>query len=447
MTLLQDQLTAHNRFGFGLAPNETLAPDPRGWLRAQIERFNPAPASLRRAPGPAPLDLLLSESGKDKTERRQFYDAFRAQVADRLETARISDTPFMERLVHFWSNHFAVSADKRVTTALTADFEFDGIRPNITGKFIDLFESAATHPAMLIYLDQSRSIGPESLVGRRRTGRKRRNAGLNENLAREILELHSMGVRSGYSQSDVEELARALTGYTVAAMRGGPANAGDPGSFVFASNRHEPGTRRLLGKSFPQAGRNQARQMLQEIARQPATAKFIATKLARHFIADKPPAASVARIADAFSRSEGDLPSVYHALINEDAAWQPAKAKFKQPWEWTVSAMRSGGIPARQPRFLARTLSGLGQKTWTPGSPAGFPDEEVRWLAPDALIRRADAALQLASRHSGPLDARKIAAHAFQGQMAEDSQGAIAGAGDPDQAFALFAMSPEFLWR
>ncbi|WP_114521149.1 DUF1800 domain-containing protein [Altererythrobacter sp. ZODW24] len=447
MTLLHDQLTAHNRFGFGLAPGEAPAQDPRDWLRSQVGRFDPKPASLSRAKGPAPLDLLLGETGADKTERKKFYDAFRAQIADRLETARLSDTPFMERLVHFWSNHFAVSADKRATAALSAGFEFEGIRPHITGKFIDLLESAATHPAMLLYLDQSRSIGPNSSVGRSRADRQRRNSGLNENLAREILELHSMGVRSGYSQDDIEELARALTGYTVASMRGGPANTAAAGSFVFVPARHEPGTRRLLGKRFPQAGRDQARQMLQEIARQPATAEFIATKLARHFIADNPPAASIARIATAFRGSDGDLPTVYRALINEEAAWRPAKAKFKQPWEWTVSAMRSGGISAQEPRFLARMLQGLGQKIWAPGSPAGFPDEEARWLAPDALIRRADAALQLATRHPGALDARMIADHAFQGELADDSRGAIAGASDPDQAFALFAMSPEFLWR
>ena len=438
-------LIAHNRFGFGLAPDEAPTKDPRGWLERQLEsgRDMPSVAETRIR------DLLPKMLSADAPEgRRAFYDEYRLLVRERAELARTSKAPFIERLVHFWTNHFAISANKKVAKALAPGFEFGAIRPHVTGTFEDLLMAAETHPAMLIYLDQSRSVGPKSPLGLRRTAKDRRNAGLNENLAREILELHSMGVRSGYQQEDVVELARALTGFSVTGLVGGPNEGGGPtGTFVFDAARHEPGERRLLGKTYPAGGIEQARAILHDIARHPATARFVATKLSRHFIADSPPSDAIDRIANAFLASDGALVPTYRALVAEEAAWRPGPSKFKNPWEWTVSALRTSGIAAPEGNFLPKWLETLGQATWEPASPAGFADEESAWLSPDPLVRRADFASALAVKASEFRDVREIAQHAFQGTMSENSRQAIAGAGDPAQALALLLMSPEFLWR
>ena len=445
MATANEILIAHNRFGYGLAPGESASHTPQQWLLDQIDAFTPRPNILIIPPERSGM-AAYERFQRDQSQLRDFYDSYRHLVGLRAEAARVSPTPFMERMVHFWANHFAISSDKKVVNALSSSFEFDALRPHIAGNFLDLLLAAETHPAMIIYLDQSRSIGPKSTLGLRRSNRGGKNHGLNENLAREILELHTMGVRSGYSQQDVLALAYALTGYTVGGMQGGPVDA-EMGAFVFDPRRHEPGAQQLLSRSFPQSGETQASAMLAEIVKHPATARFIATKLARHFIADQPPPASIERIAGAFLKSGGDLPSVYQALITDGAAWQTAKAKVKSPWDWMISAIRTSGISTVKPNWLARALENLGQKTWTPGSPAGFPDTNESWLAPDALLRRADIAAELATHGRTTFDPRLLASQAFLDTMSDDSLAAIGAAGDAGQGMALYLMSPEFLWR
>ena len=223
----QDQLIAHNRFGYGLAPDEQPAADPRGWLEMQLRAYGPASAALTAAPRAADvLDMVVQAQGGGQAAKRPINDAHRAWIAARLEAARISPAPFAERLVHFWANHFAISTDKTLLRALGGPFEFDAIRPHITGNFLDLLMAVETHPAMLVYLDQVKSMGPDSTVGVRRGARGARNSGLNENLGREILELHTMGARSGYTQADVIALAKGLTGYTVSGFFGGGGRCG-----------------------------------------------------------------------------------------------------------------------------------------------------------------------------------------------------------------------------
>lgn len=234
------------------------------------------------------------------------------------------------------------------------------------------------HPGMLVYLDQVRSIGPGSEMGqlaRRRGGRR----GLNENLAREILELHTLGVNGGYTQADVTELARALTGWTVSGMARGPVGrsivqASQRGSFAFADALHEPGARRILGRTYAQPGERQAHAALADLARHPSTARHLATKLSRHFAGDDPPPAMVERLARAYQSSGGDLPTVYRAIINSPEAWAERPVKFKTPWEWTVSSFRALGARQVSPKVAATLLRELGQPTWQPGSPAGYAD-------------------------------------------------------------------------
>jgi uncharacterized protein (DUF1800 family) len=215
---------------------------------------------------------------------------YRAEALARLQRAVIADCGFVERLVVFWSNHFCISANKGGLARMWAgSFEREAIRPHVLGRFSDMLKAVEQHPAMLFFLDNQQSLGPESRAG------ENRKRGLNENLAREIMELHTLGVGGGYSQDDVTSLARIITGWTFAGRLG---QLGTPGTFVFNANAHQPGAQRLLGKIYENNGVAQGEAALADIARHPSTAKFIATKFVRHFVADDPPPALVARLQD-----------------------------------------------------------------------------------------------------------------------------------------------------
>lgn len=372
----------------------------------------------------------------------------------RVSSAVQTDTPFAERLVHFWSNHFAVSADKQPVVPLAGNYEFTAIRPNITGNFRDLLLAAITHPAMLLYLDQAQSIGPNSTLGQRsaqRRGGNGRALGLNENLAREILELHTLGVRTGYSQQDVTELARALTGWTVAGMaRGRFARLveGEPGETRFVAAMHEPGARTILGKRYAETGGLQAAAILTDLARSPKTARHVATKLARHFAADDPPEAMIVRLERAYLQSDGDLPTVYRALVDSPEAWDANSLKFRSPWDWAIAMLRSAGVD-RLPgqRGAVPVFMQLGQGIWMPGSPAGWGDRTETWAGPGALMTRVELAQQIAGRIGDRLDPREIAAHAIPDGLSENTRLAIARAEQPSTGMALLFSSPEFLRR
>ena len=344
---------ALNRFGLGRRPWEALPADPRGYLLGQFARYTatmpggdglashgavagdiidyraailkaviqakfeqvmPAPATSHAMPHAAAAAALpgkppVSDAKKAaRAEMRQFARAqYIAQVGVRVRSAVATDTPFVERLVHFWANHFAVSVEKLESTAFAGLMEFEAIRPHATGRFEDMLVAVVQHPAMLLFLDQARSVGPDSPFGSRagaRAGALNRKIGLNENLGREILELHTLGVRSGYTQADVTEFARALTGWTVSGLGAGPyarrqADAAT-GDFIFSPQLHQPGARTIMGKHYAQDGEAQARAVLADLARHPATARHLATKLARHFVADDPPPGVVARLEKAY---------------------------------------------------------------------------------------------------------------------------------------------------
>src|SRR5665213_2132370 len=239
---------------------------------------------------------------------------YRAEALARLQRAIIADCGVTERLVAFWSNHFCISAGKGELARMWAgSFEREAIRPHVLGRFGDMLQAVEQHPAMLFFLDNQQSLGPESRAG------ENRKRGLNENLAREIMELHTLGVGGGYSQDDVTSLARIITGWTFAGRQG---RLGTPGSFVFNANAHEPGPQRLLGKVYENNGIAQGEAALADIARHPATAKFIATKFVRHFVADDPPPILVARMQDVFRNTDGDLKAMATALVDSDEAWQ-----------------------------------------------------------------------------------------------------------------------------
>lgn len=456
---------AENRFGLGARADEPVPADPRAWLLSQIDTYEALPAPWKPlARTPALVGVWLEQqravrqapqaqrSGIREAYLRQGREAYVAAVGARTTSALQTSTPFVERLVHFWSNHFAVSVDKLLVVGLAGGFEADAIRPHVLGRFEDLLLASVRHPAMLLYLDQAQSIGPASPAGRRSQARRENGRGLNENLAREILELHTVGVRSGYSQEDVTEFARALTGWTLPgdAPAGGDGMAGDAAgaTFRFVQALHEPGARTVRGRSYADGGEQQALAILRDLATAPETARHIATKLARHFVADDPPPALVQRLADTFSRTGGDLRSVYRELVASPQAWQPAPAKFKSPWEWGISSLRALGRRELPPMQAGNLMNQLGQPVWRPGSPAGWADTAGTWAAPDALIRRVEAAQRLATQAGNTVDARALAPRVLPGgALGEATAGAIARADSGATALALLLVAPEFLRR
>ena len=475
---------ALNRFGLGGRPDDQPPSDPKRWLLQQLDRFEPRPQALAEVPPRAQvidqLGQYLAEQQMVARARRQAVPAamptgaaempqadpqanaakryFRQAIQQdylvmnsaRLDSALTTSSPFVERLVHFWANHFAVSIDKLPVIGLAGLLEFEAIRPHVLGRFSDMLLAVEQHPAMLVFLDQAQSIGPESQAGMFAAMRGRKQLGLNENLAREIMELHTLGVRTGYSQADVTEFARALTGWTVSGLGRGPAArliGGSPGQFQFAALLHEPGARTIMGKRYDEEGEAQARAVLLDLAASPATAKHIATKLARHFAGDDPPPALVERLSKAYLASGGDLPTVYRTLIQSPEPWAPKPLKFKNPWEWTVSALRAVGSNELDPKMAAGVLRQLGQPTWQPGSPAGWDDIAASWAGPDALVRRVEVAQRIGAKAASTIDARNLAEKLFPQSLSDATRTAIARAESPADGLALLLVSPEFVRR
>lgn len=450
---------AMNRFGLGTHLGDKSPDDPKGWLLGQLKTYEPKPAAMEDLPSSAEIFVTYRE---DSAELRALAEAKRAQARRELRqrgqqlydaeidartlAALTSQAPFVERLVHFWANHFALSADEPIIVALAGSFEREAIRPHVLGRFEDMLLAVEQHPGMLLYLNQNRSIGPNSLRAKRVAEKDpSRKLGINENLAREILELHTLGVRTGYSQKDVTQFAFAMTGWTIAGQDGN--EDAQAGTFEFRPQLHEPGPRTILGKTYDQTGEDQAEAVLRDVARSKATATHIATKLARHFVADSPPPALVGRLQTAFLKSGGDLPTVYRTLVNSPEAWEAGDSKFKTPWEWSVSALRAIGAPTAQTANIANTIRQLGQPIWRPQSPAGYDDVAASWVAPDALVRRVEVAQRLARKADPTLDARAAAVALLGPSLSKTTATEIARAESPATAIALLLVSPEFQRR
>src|SRR6266496_3071755 len=364
---------------------------------------------------------------------------YRAEALARLQRAMIADCGFVERLVAFWSNHFCISANKGELARIWAgSFEREAIRPHVLRRFADMLKAVEQHPAMLFFLDNQQSLGPDSRAG------KNCNRGLNENLAREILELHTLGVGSGYSQADVTSLANIITGWTYAGRLG---QLGMPGTFVFNANAHQPGAQRVMGKIYEANGVAQGEAVLADIARHPSTAKFIATKFVRHFVADDPPPALVARLADVFTRTDGDLKALATALLDSDEAWKAPLTKVRSPYEFLVAGGRLlAQIPGDPGRYL-NGLNVLGQPLWSPAGPNGFPDSNAVWAAPEGMKLRLDISAQIASRLADSVDPRDLLELVAADAASPETRRTIERAESRQQALALLLMSPEFQRR
>lgn len=454
---------AVNRFGLGTRPLDAPPAEPRRWLLDQFDRFQIEPTAFATLADPASIlqrdrqrrqairQAADAGTGGDpapalKAARQGFaHDAqalYRDAVQARAQNALVTPAPFIERMVAFWSNHFCISTDNPRLAAEAGDFEVRAIRPHVLGRFADMLQAVERHPAMLTYLNQDSSIGPDSRAARRAGERDPdRRPGLNENLGREIMELHTLGVRSGYTQSDVTEFARALTGWSA-----GGADV-DPDGFVFRPARHEPGPRTILGIRYDQPGADQAGAALADFAAAPATAIHVATGLARHLAGDTPPPRLVARLAASFTASDGDLPGLYRTLIASPEPWAPVPLKFKTPWDWTISCLRGLGVEDAGSLPVAALQAQLGQPVWRPGSPAGWDDTAAAWAAPDALLHRVELAARLAALFGDRLDARTLAPRLLPGALSAATALQLARAESPAAALALLLVSPDFLRR
>jgi uncharacterized protein (DUF1800 family) len=468
---MDTSLRALNRFGLGarIGEAEQLG-DPRAWLRSQLDGDPPRIAGTVPSASEigATLVALRMANQAGPTEQQQARRRL-AEIATAEERAVLgervaSERPFVERLVQFWSNHLAISmVGKRVVGALAGSYEREAIRPHVLGRFDEMVLASARHPAMLVYLDNFQSIGPNS-GGVRAAARPAARRGLNENYARELLELHTLGVNGGYTQEDVQELAKILTGWTASGVPGAPGMAAnrrtppgagaarrtmadDPVGFVFQPNLHEPGTKTLLGVQYGDGGFEEGERAIHALCAHPATGEFLARKLVAHFVADDPPESAVERVANVYRSSGGDLREVAIALIDLEEAWSDSSKKFRSPQDWMVAISRGLGLDVAGDRVTA-LLRQLRHPLWAPPSPAGFPDALSDWSDPDALLNRAELARTLAPRiarsHRDPrilLDLVDVpAGDALRDLLSNNSIPAA-------ERLALGIASPAFQWR
>ena len=497
----QGALVALNRFGFGARGGASgdfasAATDPRGFVKAELAKPNAAlleQPSLRPSPDlgkaffaftaevrkqraaqaksaqasaaqaqmeekPAAATDAAPPAGQAEPPQQQnmvqppepapretpqpvdiIVKTYRTEALARFQRATLVEAGFVERLVTFWSNHFCVSASKGGNVRILAGaFEREAIRPHVLGRFADMLLAVEQHPAMLLFLDNQQSLGPNSRAG---INRKR---GLNENLAREILELHTLGVDGGYTQEDVTSLARIITGWTFVGPDG---RLGEPGNFAFNVNAHEPGPHALLGKTYADAGLTQGHDALKDLARHPSTAKFVATKLVRHFVADDPPQALVARLAQRFTKTDGDLKAVALELLDADEAWKAPLTKIRSPYEAVIATGRMLARVPEQPLRYLGNLNVLGQPLWSPAGPNGFADTNDIWASPEGIKLRLDLAAQIAARVGDAFDPRELIEVIAGAAASRETQQTIERAESRQQAMALLLMSPEFQRR
>lgn len=457
-------MSAHralNRFGLGARPGDRGGEsDPRGWLESQLEADpepRPTPAATED-PGTLLRAQLVAARSGDEAEvgdiRRRIGAHATADSLDGL-TARVgADRPFLERWVAFWSNHLCVSAGAKVPTRLLAGaYEREAIRPHVLAPFETLLLEATRHPAMITYLDNVRSVGPESPSARRRGRRSDTPVGLNENHARELLELHTLGVDGGYDQDDVRELARILTGWTVTGLGGGGGaprgGANDRAAFAFQPLVHEPGSKTVLGRRYAEGGVTEGEAVIRDLARHPSTARHLATKIARHFVDDDPPVEAVEQIAARFRDTEGDLREVARAVVHLKGAWSADHLKFRTPQDWIVAVARGVDL-RRAPPILLGALRDLRQPIWSPASPKGFDDTAAVWADPDGLLNRAEFARTVArtvSRRSLVADPTRLAD--LVDRDAGDPLPDLLGddAVEVEERVALAFADPRFQWR
>jgi uncharacterized protein (DUF1800 family) len=450
-----ETILACNRFGLGVGRGdiERAQTDPRRFLLGQIA---PDHALLRSG------DLLSSAQIISETDMasganalaRRARDIISRESAERLRHGAQCETSFAERWARFWCNHFTVSARSVQLSSIAGAYEREAVRPHVFGSFSDLLKSATLHAGMLIYLDASRSIGPNSPAGRRRS------AGINENLARECLELHTMGAGSGYAQQDIIELAKALTGWMVATpqlLRNPPGGRSgraasyrvlerNAGQAVFIRAAHEPGARHILQTTYPDNGEDQAIAILEDIARRPETAAFIARKISRHFFHPDDAPRIAPQLAGLFTSAGGDLSRLARAVVMSEAAWRPDPIRMKAPEDFITSVARALGPRSVMRRDLQMGAIAMGQQPYRAPSPAGWPDTDADWSGPDALLKRIEWANAVAQRAPVTDPVSFLSDHLGE-TLSPRTARTIAGAATTTQGLTLGLMCPEFQRR
>ena len=472
-------VVASRRFGLGARPGEIASyrSDPRGAVLAQLDpkaallgdpELLSSPEAIRRWWAFSAEEKMRREAPQPKPEAVAPMAApaappppagstppqpapppaamppnlpeqlYRAEVVARLARQSSTTTPLVERLVNFWSNHFCVSTRKgpNIRCAVGA-YEREAIRPHVLGRFHDMVMASARHPVMLSYLDNSISVGPGSKAG------LRTKKGLNENLGREILELHTLGADGGYSQADVTAFAAALTGWGVV---GPQAKDSEPGTFNFDPARHQPGSVHILGKPYDQGGVEQAEAALADFARHPMTARHISRKLVRHFVGDGAPGGLVDRLAVVFRDTDGDLAAVTRSLVEAAEAWSAPPAKILSPWDFLIASGRMLGIDWSYGE-ANRMLNLFGQPVWSPNFPQGWSDDDDEWAAPSSLLELLDACAVLARRNAGDRNVSRLADETLGAFLHPRTRQAIARSETPEVALTLLLVSPDFLRR
>ncbi len=431
------------RFGLGRGAGQPLPADPNGWLRQQLNGPDTAPPLLQPGTGGSVADAL-SLFQLDRTDPvpegqpRRTGLLFRGEAQALFDHAISTEASFRERLVWFWANHFTVSTRRGEVGALAGSFVREAIRPHVTGRFQDMLLAVMRHPAMLLYLDNAQSVGPSSPAG------LRQKRGLNENLARECLELHTLTPASGYTQADVTEFARILTGWSIEQKE-------PPLGFKFRPFVHDPGPKTLMGFTF-QEGEQGGVQALSWLAQHPGTHRALAQKLARHFIADQPPPDAVRVIEGALRDTRGDLRAAALAAASVPAAWTPL-SKLRSPLDLVLAAIRGSGLPPGPPNDdnpkrvnVAGILQGLGQGPFNAPQPDGWPDRAAGWAAPEAMLRRVDWAYGFAGRSALP-EPVQYADTVLGPLLTEPTSTEIRRAGSRRDGIALLLASPEFQRR
>lgn len=419
------------RFGLGGRHDPAMEP-PESWLAGQLNGPDPAaadPATGTMAEGAALL-VTTRDPAAEEARRARVREMTQSSNAAATETLLTTNTPFRERLVWFWANHFTISRRRISVAHMAHAYVREAIRPHVTGRFANMLHAVMRSPAMLVYLDNMYSVGPNSPAG------KRQRRGLNENLARECLELHTVTQAAGYTQADVTELARVLTGWSVSFT--------DPAGFRWRPETHEPGEKKFMGHPFPE-GEAGITAALDFLATHPATHRNLAVKLVRHFVADDPPEPAIRRIEAVLRDTKGDLKAASLALLQLPEAWTPL-TKLRAPFDYVIGVLRALDLPAPRRPDVPGVLSGLGQGYLNAPLPNGWPDTAADWASPESMIRRVDWAYAVAGR-AGNLDPAELARASLGPLLPEPTLQQIARAGSRREGMTMLLAAPEFLRR
>ncbi len=440
---------ALSRFGYGPLPATGPATAGPAWALEQLDQARAAarrPATIPAALAGfnAPLTQLYAQFREERAVQRQVREGdtaaqatpltyFSRNVSRQAAAWRLAacsrtdvENPLLARMTEFWFNHLNVFVGKGAVRPFTGHYVINAIRPHALGRFEDLLLASARHPAMLLYLDQAQSVADGAPAGR----------GLNENYARELLELHTLGVHGGYTQADVRELARILTGWTV-----------DPRSdsgFRFVPRLHDGGSKTLLGQRFDPAGEQEGEAAIRLLARHPATAQRISLRLAQWFVADQPPPELVQRLAQRYSATQGDMAAVMRTLIESTQTWDSRHRLFKTPLDYACSVLAAtGGLPAegmdeRELNQALGFLASAGQPLHGWQTPDGYKTDAATWLSPEALSRRADYAFAVGRRLDDGAALAAWLAPATRARIAQEPARLQAG---------LALASPDFMYK